>query len=60
MLNNTVHSWLDGYFKSISVCGVRETRVGVQNLQEGASYIYIYIHLNYFRVEYLSCIKKLI
>ena len=58
MLNNTVHSWLDGYFKSISVCGVRGVRAGVQNLQKGASYIYI--HLDYFRVESLSCIKIII
>ena len=51
----TTHSWRNSYSTSISVCGVWGVRVGVQVSKKE---FHIHIHLDYDRVEFLSCIKK--
>ena len=53
--NNTAHSCCDGYFTSISACGVSEARVEVQVFRKE---LYTHIHLDQVRVEFLSCKKK--
>ena len=51
----TAHHWCSGRSTSISTCGVWGVRVGVQaSMRE----FYIYIDLDYARVEFLSCKKK--
>ena len=39
-MGTIAYSWCDGHSTSISACEVWEARVGVLNLQEGASHTY--------------------
>ena len=49
------YPWCDGHFTSISACGVWRARAGVQVSRRE---LYTHIHLDYTRVEILSCIRK--
>ena len=51
----TAHPWCDGHSTSISACGVWGVRAGVQVTRRE---LHTYIHLNWVRVEFLSCKKK--
>ena len=47
--------WCGGYSISINTCWVKGARVRVQVFKRK---LHIYIHLNYTKVEIISCIKK--
>ena len=51
----TVHLWCDGHSTSVSVCGVWGIRTEVQVFMRK---LHTHIHLDYVKVEILSCIKK--
>ena len=48
----TAHSWCGGHFTNISACRVK---IGVQVSKRE---LYTHIHLDYVRIEILSCILK--
>ena len=51
--NTTVHPWCDGHFTSISVYGRWGVRGRVQVFKRE---LYTHIHIDYVRVEFISCI----
>ena len=60
--NTTVHPWCCGHSTSISVCGVWGARAVVQvsrrEFHTHRREFHTHTHLDYVRVEILSCIKK--
>ena len=54
-INTTIHPYCDGHFTSISACGVWGVRAGIQVSRRE---LHTHIHLDYVRVEILSCIKN--
>ena len=50
-----MHIWCGGHFTSIYACGVWEKSDRVQVLRRE---LHTHIHLDYVRVEIISCIKK--
>ena len=48
------HHWYNSHFISINTCGC-EVRTGVQVSKRE---LHTHIHLDYVRVEFLSCINK--
>ena len=50
-----MHPWCSGHSISINICEVWSVRAGVQVSKRE---LYTHIHLDYVRVEILSCIKK--
>ena len=48
-----VHLWCDGHSTNISACGVWGIKTDVQVFK---GEFHTYIHLNYVKVEFLSCI----
>ena len=53
--HTTTHCWCDSHFTNINAYEVWGVRVGIQVFRKE---FHTYIHLNYIRVEFLSCIKK--
>ena len=51
----TAHLWCDSHSTSISTCGVWGARAGIQIFRRK---LYTHIHLNYVRIEFLSCKKN--
>ena len=52
-INITAHSWCDGHSTSISACGVWGVMIEIQVFRKK---FHTHIHLDYVRVEFLSCI----
>ena len=55
MLITTARPWCDSHSTNISACGMWGAKAEVQI---SWSEFHIHIHLDYVRVEFLSCIKK--
>ena len=55
LLKTTAHPWCGGHFTSINACKVWGVRVEVQVSRRE---FHIHIHLDWDRVEILSCIQK--
>jgi len=54
-MKTTAHSQYSGHSTSINACGVWGARVKIQVFKRE---FHTYIHLNYSRIEFLSCIEK--
>ena len=54
MWSITAHSWCGGHSINISIYGVWRAMAGVQVFRRK---FHTHIHLNYSKIEFLSCIK---